>query len=108
VNETICPKPAAGWPVTVGLTRRQGEALRQAVASSNSSVTITVDTCGRDKLPALDYKSGTSMATPAAGESCSNHANKSLLKPAVDITALRKCADDMRHVTAICDFLLVS
>eukprot|EP00775_Hariotina_reticulata_P011225 gene11225-11374_t len=67
INDTVCPIPARGWPVTVGITRRQGEALQQAISNS-SAVAITVETCGQGMLPALDYKSGTSMATPTADE----------------------------------------
>lgn len=66
-----CPaKPAQGfaWPVVMGISLGQGKALKTAL-DSNPNMQVTLNPCGSSaggRVAALDFMSGTSMATPAA------------------------------------------
>jgi hypothetical protein len=68
VDVTVCEqdKPAAGWPLAVTVSRKQGEALRTAlvnatVAGGSLSVTLNVPDSAPQKEIGLAAFSGTSM-----------------------------------------------
>jgi hypothetical protein len=64
LHDPSCNEPRAGWPIVLTTSLNQGKALRDMLRSTE--VTLTLDTTLGTDVPALDFMSGTSMATPNA------------------------------------------
>lgn len=64
LQDPSCDEPRAGWPIVLTTSLNQGKALRDMLHST--PVTLTLDTSLGSDVPALDFMSGTSMATPNA------------------------------------------
>lgn len=65
LHDPSCDEPRGGWPVVLTTSLNQGIALRQMLAEGPAPV-MTLDTRVGADVPALEFMSGTSMATPNA------------------------------------------
>jgi subtilisin family serine protease len=65
LHDPSCDEPRGGWPVVLTTSLAQGLALRHMLADGPSPA-LTLDTRVGADVPALEFMSGTSMATPNA------------------------------------------
>ena len=65
LHDPSCDEPRGGWPVVLTTSLTQGIALKQMLSEGPAPV-MTLDTRVGADVPALEFMSGTSMATPNA------------------------------------------
>jgi serine protease len=65
LHDPSCDEPRGGWPVVLTTSLSQGQALKQVMAEGPAPI-MTLDTRVGADVPALEFMSGTSMATPNA------------------------------------------
>lgn len=65
LHDPSCDEPRGSWPVVLTTSLSQGLALK-AMLAEGPAPTVTLDTRVGQDVPALEFMSGTSMATPNA------------------------------------------